>query len=818
MRPDSTEAAHSTEHATRDSTGHATEPTQTSPVVPLDTEQAANPDLTGTKAANLARAAAAGLPVLPGFTLVPPPSANGSGADAGTDASTEALRAAWHRLAGSANRPLAVRSSSRHEDTENSSMAGRFRTVLDVRGWDAFTDAVREVLDSAALDPAALDPAALADGDRATHDNACAPHDAAMAVLVQPMLHPEVGGVMFGADPVTGRTDRIVLGVAAGGPADLVDGSTQGVRYRMTRTGRLLDRDPVEPRGERLLGPSRLRRLAVLARRAAELFDGPQDIEFAFDADDHLWLLQSRPITAMAARVPRGARLLGPGPVAETFPGVLQPLEEDLWLGPMGHGLTVALDILGAASRRTLRSVPPVVAVDGRAAADLVLLGVVPPRHRVLNVLNPLPPARKVRAAWRLGRLRTTLPLLALDLMADVDRQLTELPAPARLSSGQVLDAASWGRRALSALHAQESLAGVLLGPGDETTVAAEALAVLTEGRAADIGDAALLAAHPVLLGLFPPSLTATAQLPPTTAWTGVPRGVSSLPVREGLRLRIRWVQEMQAGMIRAFGARLVAAGLLDDVDRTGLLRWSELVAVGGGGALPSDLAERRPRRDREALPTAFRLADGEPVPEPARQPRRGRGRTGPDAGQGAGGGSGGGTVWDGLGPRPERAVLVVRVLDPALAPLLPGLAGLVAETGSPLSHLAVLAREYRVPTATAVPDATARFPQGTEVTVDGGTGDVKAAETTWSADETAGGDDGRGESPAADQRTGDPSRHALRAHDPSAHDPSAHDPSAREPSAREPSAREPAAHDPAAHDPAARNPRRPPPGKGASP
>ncbi|WTW99759.1 PEP-utilizing enzyme [Streptomycetaceae bacterium NBC_01309] len=730
MRPDSAEAA------------------QTSPVVPLDTERARHSDLTGAKAANLARAAAAGLPVLPGFALVPGPYVNGNGSSNGRlqDAATATtLRAAWRGLAGTDERPLAVRSSSRYEDTEGSSMAGRFRTVLDVRGWDAFADAVREVLDSAALvdsaAEAAPDAAPVAATERREHARSA--HNG-MAVLVQPMLRPEVGGVMFGADPVTGRTDRIVVGVAAGGPAALVDGTTQGVRYRMTRAGRLLDREPAEPRGERLLGPSRLRRLAVLARRAADLFDGPQDIEFAFDADDCLWLLQSRPITAMAARVPRGARLLGPGPVAETFPGVLQPLEEDLWLAPMAHGLTVALDILGAASRCTLRSVPPVVAVDGRAAADLVLLGVVPPGHRVLNVLNPVPPARKVRAAWRLGRLRTALPLVALDLMADVDRQLTELPAPARLSSGQVLDAASWGRRVLSALHAQESLAGALLGPGGETTVAAEALAVLTEGRAAGLDDAALLAAHPVLLGLFPPSLTAPARMPPATIWTGVPRGVSSLPVREGLRLRIRWVQEMQAGMIRAFGARLVAAGLLDDVDRTGLLRWAELVAVGGGGALPSDLAERLPRPHREALPAAFRLADGEPVPESAPRTGRGRGRAGAgtDGGQGAGGGSGAGTVWDGRGPRPERAVLVVRVLDPALAPLLPGLAGLVAETGSPLSHLAVLAREYHVPAATAVPDAVARFPLGSEVTVDGGTGDVKAAPTTWTADDAD--DDGR--------------------------------------------------------------------------
>ena len=42
-------------------------------------------------------------------------------------------------------------------------------------------------------------------------------------------------------------------------------------------------------------------------------------------------------------------------------------------------------------------------------------------------------------------------------------------------------------------------------------------------------------------------------------------------------------------------------------------------------------------------------------------------------------------------------AVLVVQSLDPRLAPLLPRLGALVAETGSPLSHLAILAEPGRV-------------------------------------------------------------------------------------------------------------------------
>jgi pyruvate,water dikinase len=74
--------------------------------------------------------------------------------------------------------------------------------------------------------------------------------------------------------------------------------------------------------------------------------------------------------------------------------------------------------------------------------------------------------------------------------------------------------------------------------------------------------------------------------------------------------------------------------------------------------------------------------------------------------------------------------VLVVRTLDPGLAPVLARLSGLVAETGTVLSHLAILARELGVPTVVGVADAVDRFPPGTRLVVDGTTGDVQVVET----------------------------------------------------------------------------------------
>ncbi|TLS43344.1 hypothetical protein FE633_25640 [Streptomyces montanus] len=710
-------------------------------VIPLDSEEAGDPALTGAKAARLAHAAAAGLPVLPGFALVPEEPA----ADLPTGPS--AVREAWRGLTGEEGRSLIVRSSSAYEDTAESSMAGLFASELDVRGWDDFMTAVQKVLDSSRRSRA---PAPAPGGDDLPNGG--------MAVLVQPMLRTAVGGVMFGADPLAGREDRILVSAVRGGPDQLLAGTVQGIRYQVTRHGRLVATEPREPRRDRLLGHRRISHLVRLARNAERVFGEPQDMEFGFDTDNALWLFQARPITAMALRAARGARLLGPGPVAETFPMVLQPLEEDLWVAPMSHGLTLALDNAGTTPRRILRSVPPVTTVDGRVAADLRLLGTVPSAHPVLDFINPLPGARRASAAWRVGRLKSALPLLAVDLMAEVDRELAQIPPPPEMLSGAILAALAWGRNVLSSLHAQESLAGSLVGGGSGATAVGEALAVLAEGRARGVPDAELLARHPVLLSLVPPSLQRPARLPRLTGWTGASRGVEALPVREGLRLRIRWVQEMQASLVREYAARLRTAERPDVLRRLSTLRWPELAELLGGAPWTAEFDEREPRPDAPPLPAAFRLSpENLPVAEPTGG--RGRGRAGSrdrghHTGQGAGGGHGTGTAWHRHGSRPAHAVLVVRTLDPDLAAELPDLGGLVAETGSVLSHLAVLAREHKVPTVVGVPDAVERFPQGTELIVDGTSGTVEALSTEGEQEQEGEGE-GEGERDEEEEKEG---------------------------------------------------------------
>ena len=169
-------------------------------VVDLSDEVARDPALTGGKSASLAQARAARLDTLPGVVLT---TAFCDAIDAGADvAQHAAVKEAFER-AGGDQRGLVARSSSVVEDTAESSMAGQFESIIGINGFDEFVTAVTAVLDSRGRAGAADQP---------------------IAVLVQPLIEPRYGGVMFGVDPVSGRTDRRIVSAVEGGPEPLVSG------------------------------------------------------------------------------------------------------------------------------------------------------------------------------------------------------------------------------------------------------------------------------------------------------------------------------------------------------------------------------------------------------------------------------------------------------------------------------------------------------------------------------------------------------------------------------------------------------------------
>ena len=71
--------------------------------------------------------------------------------------------------------------------------------------------------------------------------------------------------------------------------------------------------------------------------------------------------------------------------------------------------------------------------------------------------------------------------------------------------------------------------------------------------------------------------------------------------------------------------------------------------------------------------------------------------------------------------------VLVCRLTDPEWTPLFTLASAVVADTGSALSHAAIVAREFNIPAVLGVGFATAKFKDGDMITVDGNTGEVRS-------------------------------------------------------------------------------------------
>lgn len=685
-------------------------------VLPLDAEEATQAELTGGKAAALARAQAAGLPTLPGIVLTTEftdrleaedagdghrgDRTTGDG-DTGDDDVARAIRQAFDYLEGD-QRALVARSSSRAEDTETSSMAGQFESVIDVRGIDAFAIAVRKVIGS----------------------RHAVRSDAGIAVLCQPFLEPEWGGVLFGVDPVSGRSDRRVINAVHGGPHRLVNGEVAGSHTMLDERGNELEF--VAGDGPRL--PVQVQRqLLRLAAEAAETFGGPQDIEWAAGHDGELWLLQSRPVTSTVRGVPRGP-VYGPGPVAETFPEPLKELEVDLWVWPLREAVREALLLAGSTTPARLAESEVVVSVRGHIAIDLNLAGVEDETSR-LRRMDPRRSVRRLRTAWRVGRLRAALPGLAEVLLDRVDQDLESVPQVTELSSRQLVALIRRGQVVLRALHAHEILMGLLVDTtGNQLTGASVALRVLTEARLDGLSDAEIIARSPIVLALTAPKVRPVTELPQSSISldSGADEGDSAPRaglLREALRLRVRWLQELTGMAAWELGERIARAGGIDEAEQIRDLTLDQIDAFATKRGMTSPELIRRHVHDwGEPLPARFQLSDrGFPIAV-----RSGAGATG---GTGAGGGVGQGPVTHDTQDPPAGSVLVTRTLSPSLAPLLSRLEGIVCETGSVLSHLAILAREAGIATVVGHADALEELQDGVQVRVDGTSGEVRVVD-----------------------------------------------------------------------------------------
>lgn len=308
------------EHADR----HSSRPGNT--VISLAHVDADTVPEVGGKAANLGVLLAAGLPVPRGFCITTSAYwrlAAAAGVEQSEPAErtrsrlvsaslpgdiVEAILDAYAGLGG--DTPVAVRSSATSEDLPEASFAGQLDTYLNVVGPGALLDAVRRCWASLWTDRAVAYRA----------DHGIDQRPVGIAVVVQEMVDADVAGVMFTANPLTGRRKETVIDAAPGLGEALVSGAVNPDHFTVdAATGEILQRSlgnkliesrPAQDGGTRLshrqdgagqacLTDGQIRSLARVGSRVEELYGEPQDLEWAIEPRGGIRVLQSRPITTL---------------------------------------------------------------------------------------------------------------------------------------------------------------------------------------------------------------------------------------------------------------------------------------------------------------------------------------------------------------------------------------------------------------------------------------------------------------------------------------------------------------------------------------
>lgn len=446
-------------------------------VLPFSEVGADSVPLVGGKGANLGAMARAGFPVPPGFCVTTAAYQEFVAASPELDGLLDALEgtapgdlsgmrelgkrirdhlntlpvpdrvrasvvSAW-RETGSEH-PYAVRSSATAEDLPTASFAGQQDTYLNVRGEGHLLDAVRRCWASLFTDRAIA--------YRATNGF---PHRSVLlSVVVQRMILPEVSGIMFTADPITGRRKTVSIDASFGIGEALVSGLVTADLYqvrsgaiaskRIARKalavrglpdgGTVTEAVPASDQERQALPDELILELAALGARIEGHFGRPQDIEWCRSSDT-FFIVQSRPVTTLyppphtrddrlhlyvsfghVQMMTEPMKPLGASTLRTFFPvGDRTPADEGVILQEAGSRLFVDLNPI-LSYRRLPNIVPRVLTNVDEKASRAVALFLERPDYRAA-----LGPARRVS----LSTVRAVAPVLVEILAALIYRDFS---------------------------------------------------------------------------------------------------------------------------------------------------------------------------------------------------------------------------------------------------------------------------------------------------------------------------------------------------------------------------------------------------------
>ncbi|AFQ44326.1 phosphoenolpyruvate synthase [Desulfosporosinus meridiei] len=206
----------------------------------------------------------------------------------------------------------AVRSSATAEDLPTASFAGQQDTYLNIIGKEAILKHISKCWASLFTERAITYRIQNGFDHRKVH----------LAVVVQKMVFPQVAGILFTADPVTGNRKVSSIDAGFGLGEALVSGLVNADIYKL-QSGEIIDKKvstkklaiyalrdggtkeqetPPEQQNKQALTDEQILQLERIGRKVEEHFGCPQDIEWCLAEDTSIgefFIVQSRPITTL---------------------------------------------------------------------------------------------------------------------------------------------------------------------------------------------------------------------------------------------------------------------------------------------------------------------------------------------------------------------------------------------------------------------------------------------------------------------------------------------------------------------------------------
>ncbi|MGI2327493.1 phosphoenolpyruvate synthase [Planococcus sp. YIM B11945] len=304
-----------------------------------------------------------------------------------------AILSKWH--SSGPEKAYAVRSSATAEDLPTASFAGQQDTFLNVLGKEALLQAVQQCWASLFTDRAVSYRAKNGFGHRSVF----------LSVVVQEMVVPDVSGILFTADPVTGHRHTISIDASYGLGEALVAGLVTADLYQV-REGQIVKKQvstkelaiyslpeggtitkslPLEAQIAQALPDNQILELAAISQQIETHYGSAQDIEWAY-ANKQFFILQSRPITSL---YPLPALSDANFHVFINF-GYIQMMTapiKPLGLSLLSNVTHFFFNERLAPEKRILRE------AGGRAFADFTNAIVIPPvRRRILKLVGGMDP------------------------------------------------------------------------------------------------------------------------------------------------------------------------------------------------------------------------------------------------------------------------------------------------------------------------------------------------------------------------------------------------------------------------------------------